>query len=320
MAPPVQKAPYRDNSATEMSTLGRALVSSVSFGLGVRGHLPLLPIVDEWYTTDYPASEVNRLEGGLPMLRPASGIPRFPNRNIVASTGGLSVSTGASVRLGGEGFSVSRDEPLVFGRADDEAVVGLDPTDMGISAIAGSVEWAWGTWWVVNRSGKRRLLLDDGGGGAPQRLECGQRFAISVPRLNVLVPGAIRTHRLEVVVPEDQLARFEGERPSSGTVTASAVRLSDKDKDVLVALFSRYLEDFPRRSARPLTYQEAADLLGPPWTKVTVRKQIERLKERMGKADLYFEGPHALYDLADHLVANGLLSPADLGRLRGPRS
>jgi hypothetical protein len=111
------------------------------------------------------------------------------------------------------------------------------------------------------------------------------------------------------------LARVEGTRITSGTVTGGEMRLSGRDKDVLVAMFSGYLEGFPRRSARPRTYQQAAELLGPPWTGVTVRKQMERLKERSARAGVYFEGPHANYDLADHLVANGLLVPADLARL-----
>ena len=104
---------------------------------------------------------------------------------------------------------------------------------------------------------------------------------------------------------------------TSGTLIAGELRLSDRDKDVLIAMFSGYLEDFPRRTLRPRTYQQAASLLGPPWTQVTVRKQIERLKERATRIDVYFEGPHANYDLADYLVANGLLLQEDLARIGG---
>lgn len=225
------------------------------------------------------------------------------------------VSTAATVLILGEEFQVTPDQAFVFGRADTDGVLGLDASDMGISAAAGSVEWAWGLWWLVNHSRKRRLLLDDGSGGQPQRLDCGQRFAINVSRLAVLVPGAIYTHRIEVVVPESDLARVEGGRITSGTLIASDLRLSERDKDVLVAMFSRYLEVFPHRTMRPRTYQEAATLLGPPWSAVTVRKQIERLKERAARVDVYFEGRYANYDLADHLVANGLLVHDDLSRL-----
>ena len=227
------------------------------------------------------------------------------------------VSEVATVLVGGDEFNAMPEHPFVFGRADADGVVGLDANDMGISATAGSVEWIWGLWWLVNYSRKRRLLLDDGTGGQPQRLECGQRFAINVRRLTVLVPGAIYTHRIEVIIPESDLARVEGSRITSGTLVAGNLRLSERDKDVLVAMFSGYLEAFPRKTLRPRTYQEAATLLGEPWTAVTVRKQIERLKERASRIEAYFEGPHANYDLADYVVANGLLVQEDLARLEG---
>jgi hypothetical protein len=50
-------------------------------------------------------------------------------------------------------------------------------------------------------------------------------------------------------------------------------------------------------------YQEAADRLGPPWTK------------RLAGQGLYFEGPQANFDLADFLIAQRLLGPAHLSRL-----
>jgi hypothetical protein len=180
------------------------------------------------------------------------------------------------------------------------------------------VECAWGLWWLVNHSRKRRLLLDDGSGGQPFRLDCGQRFAINVRHLTVLVPGAIYTHRIDIVIPESDLARVTGTVMTSGTLNPYDLRLSERDKDVLIALFSGYLEAFPHRSARPRTYQQAADVLGASWTSLTVRKQVERLKERCARSGLYFDGPQANYDLADHLVANSLLVRDDLRRLGGP--
>ena len=214
----------------------------------------------------------------------------------------------------GEEFQLG-EEPFMFGRSDRDGVVGLDAGDMGISAVAGSVERLGGVWWVVNRSRKRRLLLELGAGTAPIPLGCGQRFAMSVPRLAVLVPGAIFTHRVEVAVPEGEVARVESDMPPSGTITVGDLVLSERDRDALVALLGGYLEVFPRRLARPRTYQQAAVLLGPPWTKLTVRKQIERLKERLARTGIYFDGPQANYDLADHLIGEGLLGPNDLDRM-----
>jgi class 3 adenylate cyclase len=219
----------------------------------------------------------------------------------------------ASVVVDGEAFPVSPGRQLVFGRASAPGVLGLDGDDMGISATAGSIEWEWGVWWIVNRSRKRPLLLDTGS-GSPHRLDCGQRFAITAPRITVLVAGAIFTHRLDVTVPDADLNRDQ-ELTGSGTLPVDNLQLTERDKQVLTALFSGYLEDFPRRWARPLSYRQAAELLGAPWSPVTVRKQVERVKERAKRLGLYFDGAHANHDLADYLIGNSLLVPSDLQRL-----
>lgn len=226
--------------------------------------------------------------------------------------------TTVAVRIGTEEFAVSPERPFVFGRADRDGVVGLDPTDMGISAEAGSVEFSWNLWWVVNRSRKRRLFLESAPGSSQQRLDCGGRHPVMVSHLAVLVPGAVYTHRIEVLLPEEAVAALRVEMTSSsGTITVGEVALSERDRKALVALCCGYLRPFPRRDPHPLSYQDAAALLGPPWTNVRVRKQIERLKERLARAGLYFEGPHANDELAAHLIDNGLLSAGDLALLPG---
>ena len=186
----------------------------------------------------------------------------------------------AAVRVDDEEFRATPSRPLIFGRGGAIGVVGLDRNDMGISATAGSIEWQWGLWWVVNHSRKRRLLLDDGTGGPPWRLDCGHRFAINTEHLTVLVPGEIFTHRIDVTIPDSDLPRVETANRGSGTLPADDLRLTERDKDALVALFSGYLEAHPRRSSHPVSYGDAARLLGPPWSATTVRKQIERVKER----------------------------------------
>lgn len=223
----------------------------------------------------------------------------------------------AAVSLDGRRIGLSPTEPFVFGRTDGPGIVGLDPGDMGISAVAGSVECELGLWWVVNRSGKRPLLLDDGAGGVPLTLRCGQRHAINVSPLRVLVRGAIRTHPLTVELPPADLACVPPEKASSGTLMFD-VEVRDRDRDVLVALASGYLRDFPFTELRPRTYGEAAALLGSPWTKTKVRRQVDRFKSRLAKASLYFDGPHANYDLIDYLISNGIIGPSDLRRLPDP--
>jgi hypothetical protein len=221
----------------------------------------------------------------------------------------------ALLEVDGEEFEATHSGPFVFGRANADGVIGLDENDMGISALAGSIEWRWDLWWVVNLSLKRPLLVDDGSGSAPRRLPCGHRFSLNVARLTVLVPGEIFTHRIDVTVPESDIVLVEPAGQSTGTLPVDDLRLTERDKDALVALFSGYLVAFPRRSSHPLTYGEAAEKLGSPWSSVTVRKHVERVKERARRSGLYFEGPHANHDLADYVIGNALLVPADLVRL-----
>ncbi len=228
------------------------------------------------------------------------------------------MSVAATVRIAEDDVAVTPEAPFVFGRETTGAVVGLDPQDMGISAVAGSVEWDRGLWWVVNRSAKCHLLLETTVGGAPQRLDSGQAHTISVTPMGILVEGAIRTHRLRVTVPDEELARYRADRVSSGTLTAADLALSARDRAVLVAVCGGYLQEFPRQQRRPRTYEEAARLLGDPWTKHRVQKQMERLKKRVERrTGRYFEGLRANDELAEYLIDNRLLTTADLDRLRG---
>src|SRR6266550_2857574 len=224
-----------------------------------------------------------------------------------------------SILIGDRRFSASGSEPFLFGRSETAGVVGLDATDMGISAKAGAVEFGWGVWWVVNHSRKRRLLIEEST-SATRRLDCGDRYAITWPRVVVLVPGAIYTHRIEILLPEDAVAGLHVEpTATSGTLTSDHVRLLDKDRLVLSVMFGGYLRSFPRHDARPLSYQEVADTLGVPWTRITVRKQVERIKERFARHGVFFEGPRANDALAEHLLDQGLLSPVDLAAVHGER-
>ena len=194
--------------------------------------------------------------------------------------------------------------------------MGLDPTDMGISAEAGSVELQFGLWWVINRSRKRPLMVETTPGAPSIRLDAGDRVALTRSESIVLVPGAVFTHRLDIHLSPEALSSLRVETSQdSGTITIGEVGLSERDRDVLTALCSGYLRPFPYRDARPISYQRAAELLGSEWTKVTVRKQVERIKERMERSGLYFQGLRANDEMAEYLIANGILTQADLSRL-----
>ncbi len=224
------------------------------------------------------------------------------------------METEACVLIGQREFVVGADHPLRFGRTDRDGVVGLDPNDMGISTVAGSVQQQWGVWWLENHNRKRRLLFGDGSGGAPWGLECGRRVVIGDRHLTVLVPGAIHTHTVEIAVPMTELGGF-GQLLPSVPEGAHRLRLDERDKDVLVALLADYLDAFPSRPPVPRTYREAAELLGPPWTKTSIRKRLAKLRQRAACAGPDFVGSQANYDLAEHLVVNSCLLPADRNRL-----
>ena len=232
------------------------------------------------------------------------------------------------VCIGDDRLTATVDHPLLFGRADVFAgpategapffpkkppVVGLDPQDMGISGRALAVEFDGGVWWVANLSAKRNLLLDPGYGSAMITLRPGQRHAIAVSPLGVLVPGAIFTHRLDVHVPDDGLAlRRPSELGASGTITSEELHLTESDRQALAAVFSPLLRAWPRRGAHPLSYQQAADLLGPGWTGTAVRKHLERVRQRLAASGTFFDGSHAKDDVGQYLIDNGVLTAADL--------
>jgi len=230
---------------------------------------------------------------------------------------------GASIVVGGEEFHATEQAPFVFGRADGDGVVGLDAKDMGISGVAGSIEFTWGVWWVVNQSTKRPLLIEHPAGPGQLTLAPGHRHAVTVERLSVIVPGAIYSHVLDVVLPHDYTSALRGDaaRLTSGTLVASSVGLSDRERDAVTALSAGYLESFPHRREHPNTYEESARLLGgDTWTADRVRKAVERVKARFAeKEGVYFSGPQANYELAGHLVAAGILSGEDLARLPARR-
>lgn len=225
----------------------------------------------------------------------------------------------ATVTIAGEEHTASEERPVVFGRQDGPGVVGLDPRDMGISGVAGSIEWK-GLWLVANRSRKRGLAIDDGAGAGPRTLDCGQCHAVNVPTLKIRVRGEICTHTIVVEVPDADLGRLLAEASSTGTIFAE-VSLTDRERAVALAMFEGYLLPFPRSQLWPRTYAEAAERMGPPWTAVRVRKQMERLKERLSRQGPAFEGKRANHDLAEYLLANRVISPDEVGSgRRGPLS
>ncbi len=226
-------------------------------------------------------------------------------------------TTTITIGLGTQRFEVTEGDELTFGRSQRTTIC-LDPTDLGISRIAGALEHEAGVWWLVNRSGVRPLeVVDDV--GIRSVLPPGRRFAVTAP-ITVVVEGATRRHALTVDLPDEALESLaQGPYPAlqvegNPTRAASDVSITPADKLALVALFSGYLEPFPRYDPHPKSYADAAARLN--WPRTTLVKRVEYLRTRLTNAGVpNLLGENALQHLAEWALATGLVSRADLGLL-----
>jgi len=221
-----------------------------------------------------------------------------------------------TIGLRGERYEVPEGEELTFGRSQ-RATLCLDPADLGISRIAGLLEADAGVWWLVNKSAVRPLeVVDDV--GIRTVLPPGRRIAVTAP-ITVIVEGATRRHALTVDLPHQDVEAEAGRAPAlevegNPTRATSDVSITPADKLALVALFSSYLEPFPRYDPHPKSYADAAARLD--WPRTTLVKRVEYLRTRLTNAGVpNLLGENALQHLAEWALATGLISRADLGLL-----
>jgi hypothetical protein len=109
--------------------------------------------------------------------------------------GGRPAREPATVTIGERTEELHPGDIFTFGRAA-ACTVTLDPSDRGISRLAGPVEHTDGTWFVINRSQTRPLSVIDPL-GFRTALAPGRRMAVD-RRLSVVVEGQIRRHELVV--------------------------------------------------------------------------------------------------------------------------
>lgn len=223
------------------------------------------------------------------------------------------MSDGVVVTVGHQRWELAPADQLSFGR-DPSCTVCLDPDDLGISRLAGSVEQEAATWWVLNRSGVRALQIVDEV-GIRTVVAPGRRIAVVGP-LTIVVEGTVRRHALDVTPSSPAAATSaapagDDRRP---TVTASEVVINDQDRLALVAVFAGYLEPFPRYDPHPRSYADAAARLG--WPRSTLVKRIEYLRTRLGNAGVpSLQGENALSNLAEWALTSGALTRQDLDLL-----
>lgn len=218
----------------------------------------------------------------------------------------------ATISRAGERHEVSAGEVITFGRSS-VCTISLDPHDRGISRIAGSLENDSGSWWLRNRSTSRAFVtVDDRGirGVVPP----GRRIAVD-GRLTVVVEGSVGRHALEVWTgPGEEPGRVREESLPPGehpTAAGGEVLVNSLDRLALVALFSGYLQPFPRYDPHPRSYAAAAAALG--WPRSTLVKRIEHLRARLTRAGIpNLVGDDALDHLAEWSLISGVLSRDDL--------
>jgi hypothetical protein len=196
---------------------------------------------------------------------------------------------------------------VTFGRSETCTIV-LDLTDASISRIAGQVEQRDDRFWVVNHS-RQPIGVRDALGLLTKVLP-GQQYALAGSS-TILVSGSQRRHVLSVDVPDVPAPPRPVEVDGQPTDIGDDVVVRDDDRKALVALFAGYMEPPPRYRPAPRTYEAAARRLGWPRTKLI--RRIEYLRRRLtdaGVPDL--NGPDALANLAEFVLASGTIRPADL--------
>jgi hypothetical protein len=103
----------------------------------------------------------------------------------------------------------------------------------------------------------------------------------------------------------------EGADAGLATSIGSEVVVNDRDRLALLALFSGYIEPFPRHDPHPRSYADAAARLG--WKRTTLVKRVEYLRTRLADAGVPgMVGETALENLARHALTTGLIGPGDL--------
>lgn len=220
------------------------------------------------------------------------------------------------VETGGRRIELVPGQQITFGR-DRSCDLCLDPGDVGISRVAGRISHDGGVWAVRNLSHKRALHVADATGftmplpasalanGASQRM-------IDQSTLTVLVAGELWTHVI-VLRLEHPSAIPVAPLPADPVSTRTQVpRLTEEQREVLVAMARGYLRAYPHYDPRPRTYQEVADLLG--LTKSQVTKRVEKVRDDLVRVGVL--GLEKKIDtrraLCEWLLAMRVIAPGDL--------
>lgn len=175
-----------------------------------------------------------------------------------------------------------RDRPTTFGRFGCDLVVGAN--DNGVSRLAGTVAFDGGSWRVTNRSETRTLRVVDGGTRIESSLAVARDdthpyVALQGRSATVFIDGAATTYALELSGLTQAAPPVLVGKPEGGSSTLAALKLTARQREVLVALAWGYLQPYPAYDPRPARYEDVAARIGASEKRVdahctTIRKRL----------------------------------------------
>lgn len=213
-------------------------------------------------------------------------------------------------------YELTGHDELTFGR-DANCTVQIGSDDSGVSRFAGRIHGESGHWCISNLSRKRPLHIADGNGftvplpvdkpGWPVA-----RRLVDQPRLTVLVAGNKWTYALELTVMGGLVADAPQAAESPVSTVAPVLRMTDKRREVLVALTEGYLQPGSRYDPRPAGYDAVATRLG--LSGAQVRRRIEDIRAQLTAAGVQgLDGARdTRSELCEWLLSMRLVTPQDL--------
>jgi hypothetical protein len=216
------------------------------------------------------------------------------------------------------------DEELTFGRSADLLI----DENRYLHRVLGRFSYAKGTWWLTNVGSAIPLTVSDVAGPSFARVAPGSTIAMSFDSATIAFEagGSNYELRIDVLGPTagvDVDGRVADGHSDEVTTTASSLPLTDEQRLLLVALAEAQLLD-PASTLDLPTNRQVAARLG--WTLTKYNRKLDGLCRKFAAAGV--AGLHGSTDalardrrvrLVDHVVHAGVITPADLARLRNHR-
>ena len=190
-------------------------------------------------------------------------------------------------------FHLEQGEEFTFGRSR-ACTFCVDDTDRNLSRQAGSISYVGGTWVLVNTSDARPLVIYDTGRMISRELASLQRHELDAGRFVVSLNGTGHARfEFDVVVrSHDEVSEpMRTNTPRDGAPTLGPPPLVPRQRMDVAALAWEWHQPPGRRAPRPLTYEQASQMLG------CTAKSLERRMSDL-RASLARRGYPRLDDLA----------------------